>query len=118
MSGSPKLPREIRTQLGVGTVLAIAGVVWMFIIFFVLKPEQIVPTKDYLSDIYDGMRSIAGTPSDKWGLTTAAELVGSFLYLFLMNVLYVVARIGWLTLLSLGGFALFEAISRLRKARR
>ena len=118
MSGSPKLPNEIRMQLGVGAVLAIAGMVWMFIIFFVLKPDQIIPTKAYLSDGYDEMRSIAGIPLDQWGLRTIGELAGSFLFLFLMNILYVVARIGWLTFLCLGGFALFEAISRLRKARR
>jgi mannose/fructose/N-acetylgalactosamine-specific phosphotransferase system component IID len=118
MSGSPKLPKEIRTQLGVGTVLAIAGTAWMFVIFFVLKPDQIIPTKDYLSDAYDGMRSIAGIPFDQWGLRTIGELAGSFLFLLIMNILYVVARLGWLTLLSLGGFALFEAISGLRKARR
>ena len=118
MSGSPKLPKEIRTQLGVGAVLAIAGMVWMFVIFFVLKPDQIIPTNDYLSDAYDGMRSITGIPFDQWGLRTIGELVGSFLFLFLMNILYVVARIGWLTLLSLGGFALFEAILQLRKAQR
>ncbi len=118
MAGSLKLPKEVRTQLGVGAILSIAGMVWMFIIYFALKSDQIIPTKDYLSDTYDWVRSIAVIPFDQWGLRTIGELVGSSLFLFLMNVLYVVARIGWLTLLSLGGFALFEAISQLRKARR
>ena len=70
MSGSAKLPKEVRTQLGVGAILTIVGMVWMFVIFFVLKPDQIVPTKDDLSDAYDGMRAIAGIPFDHWDLRT------------------------------------------------
>ena len=66
MSGSAKLPKEVRTQLGIGAILTIIGMVWMFLIVFILKPDQIVPTKDALSDAYDGMRAIAGIPFDLW----------------------------------------------------
>ena len=118
MSGSAKLPKEVRTQLGIGAILTIIGMVWMFLIVFILKPDQIVPTKDALSDAYDGMRAIAGIPFDHWTLRTIGELGGSFVVLLLMNILFVGVRYGGLTLLFLGGFALFEAISGLRKARR
>ena len=99
-------------------ILTIIGMVWMFAIVFILKPDQIVPTRDALSDAYDGMRAIAGIPFDQWGLRTILELAGSFVVLLLMNILYVVVRYGGLSLLFLGGFVLFEAISGLRKARR
>ncbi len=118
MSGSTKLPKDVRTQLGVGAILTIAGMVWIFVILFILKPDQIVPTKDALGDAYDGMRALAGIPFDHWTLRTAGELAGSFVVLLLMNILFVVVRYGGLTLLFLGGFALFEAISEVRKARR
>jgi len=118
MTGSSKLPKEVRTQLGVGAILTIAGMVWIFVIIFVLKPDQIVPTKETLSGAYEGMRAIAGIPFDLWTLRTAGELAGSSLVLLLLNILFVVARYGGLTLLFLGGFALFEAVSGLRKARR
>ena len=103
MSASPKLPTGIRVQLGVGTVLTIVGMVWMIVVFFVLKPDQIAPTKDALSDGYDAMRALAGIPFDQWTLRTAGELAGSFVVLLLMNVVFVVIRIGWLTSLCLGG---------------
>ena len=118
MSGSAKLPKEVRTQLGIGAILTIIGMVWMFLIVFILKPDQIVPTKDALSDAYDGMRAIAGIPFDLWTLRTIGEMAGSFVVLLFLNVLFVVVRYGGLTLLFLGGFALFEAISGLTKARR
>ena len=43
MSGSAKLPKEVRTQLGVGAILTIVGMVWMFAIIFILKADQIRP---------------------------------------------------------------------------
>ena len=118
MTGLPKLPRQVLTQLGIGAILIIGGVVWMFVIFFVLRPDQILPTKEALSDGYDGMRALANIPLDQWTLRTAGELAGSFLVLLMMNVLFIVVRIGWLTSLFLGSFTLFEAFSGLRKARR
>ena len=42
----------------------------MFVIVFILKADQIVSTKDALSDAYDGMRAIAGIPFDHWTLRT------------------------------------------------
>jgi len=118
MSGSAKLPKEVRTQVGVGAILTVVGMVWMFVVVFILKPDQIVPTSDGLSDAYDGMRALASIPFDHWTLRTIGELAGSFVVLLLLNLLFVVVRYGGLTLLFLGGFALFEAISGLRKARR
>jgi hypothetical protein len=117
MSGWSKLPKEVRTQLGVGTILTIAGTVWILAIIFVLKPDQIVPTKETVSNAYDGVHAIASIPFDIWTLRTAGELIGDFAVLVLLNILFVVARYGGLTLLFLGGFALFEALSSLRKAR-
>ena len=87
MSGSAKLPKEVRTQLGVGAILTIVGMVWMFVIVFILKPDQIVPTKDALSDAYDGMRALASIPFDHWTLRTIGELAGQFVVLLLMNIL-------------------------------
>ncbi len=118
MTGWSKLPKEVRTQLGIGAILTIAGMVWIVAIVFILKPDQIVPTREALSEGYDGMRAIADIPSDIWTLRTSGELVGSFLVLLLMNMLFVVVRYGGLTLLFLGAFAIFDALSSPRKARR
>ncbi len=118
MTGLTKLPKQVLAQLGIGAILTIIGVIWMFAFFFILKPDQLIPTKEALSDGYDGMRAIASIPFDQWGLRTAGELAGSFIVLLLMNILFVVVRIGWLTLLFLGSFAIFDAVSGLKKVRR
>ncbi len=118
MNGLTKLPKQVLAQLGIGAILTIVGLVWMFVIFFILKPDLIPPTKEALSDGYDGMRAIATIPWDQWSLRTAGELAGSFIVLLLMNVVFVVIRIGWVTSLFFGTFALFQAISGLKKARR
>jgi hypothetical protein len=46
MTRSLKLPKDVRAKLGLGAILTIVGVVWMFVVVFILKPDQIVPTKD------------------------------------------------------------------------
>jgi len=117
MTGWSKLPKDVRTQIAVGTILTIVGMVWMFLIVFVLRADQILPTKETVSAAHEGMRAIAGIPFDAWTLRTAGELAGSFLVVLLLNILFVVARYGGLTMLFLGAFAIFEAVSSLRKAR-
>ena len=118
MTGWSKLPREVRTHLGLGTILTIVGMVWIFAILFVLGPDQILPTKETLNEAQDGVRAIASIPFDIWTLRTAGEMIGSFVVLVLLNILFVVARYGGLTLVFLGAFAIFEAISSLGRARR
>ena len=110
MTGWSKLPKEVRTQIGVGTVLTLVGIVWMFLILFILRADQILPTRDTVSEAYEGMRTIATIPFDVWTLRTAGELAGSFLVVLLLNILFVVARYGGLTLLFLGAFAIFDAV--------
>ncbi len=118
MTGLPRLPKDVRTHLGLGTILTIAGMVWIFVIIFLLKPDQIVPTKEMLDSAHEGVREIASIPFDMWTWRTAGQLIGDSAVLMLLNLLFVVVRYGGLTLLFLGGFAIFEAVSHLRKARR
>jgi hypothetical protein len=66
--------------------------VWMFLIVFILKPDQILPTTDGLGDAYDGARAIASIPFDLWILRTNKELAGGFVVLPLLNILFVIGR--------------------------
>ena len=50
------------------------------------------PTKDVLSDAYDGMHALASIPFDLWTLRTIGELIGGFAVLVLLNILFVVAQ--------------------------
>jgi hypothetical protein len=43
-------------------------------------------------------------------------LIGRGAVLIVLDILFVVARYGWLTLLFFGGVIVFEAISTLRRA--
>ena len=38
ITGSPKSLKDVRTKLGLGAILTIIGMVWMFFIVFILKP--------------------------------------------------------------------------------
>ena len=118
MTGWSRLPKDVRTQLGVGTILTFAGMVWIFVILFFLRPDQIFPTRDMLNDAHDGVRAIAAIPFDLWTFRTAADLLWNSAVLMIVNVLFVAARYGGLTLVFLGGFAVFDAISSLRRAQR
>jgi hypothetical protein len=91
--------------------------VWMFLIVFILKPDQILQRTAKATPM-TGMRAIASIPFDLWILRTIRELAGGFVVLPLLNSPFVIARYGWLTLLSLGGVAVFETNSSHRKARR
>ncbi len=118
MTGLPKLPKEVQKRLGLGAVLTIIGGIWVFAIIFLLKPDQIIPTNEAVREAYDGVSNITSIPYSLWTLRTAGEYIGSLVILLVLDVLFVVARYGGLTLLFLGGFAIFEALSNLRKARR
>ncbi len=118
MTGLPKLPKEVRTRLGLGAVLTIIGGIWVFAILFLLKPDQIIPTSEAVREAYDGVSNITSIPFNLWTLRTAGEYFGSLVILLVLDLLFVVARYGGVTLLFLGGFAIFEALSNLRKARR
>ncbi len=37
-TGSPKSPKDVRMKLGLGAIITIIGMVWMFFIVFILKP--------------------------------------------------------------------------------
>lgn len=118
MTGWSRLPKEVRNQLRLGTILTFGGMVWIFAILFMLRPDQILPTRDMLNEAHDGVRAIAAMPFDLWAFRTAADLIWNSAVLMIVNILFVVARYGGLTLVFLGGFAVFEAISSLRRAQR
>ena len=118
MSGSPKLPKEIRTQLGIGTLLIIVSIIWFSVILYFVTPDQILPTNENVRSAYDALGDIASIPYSFWTLKTIGLLIEKFIVWIFLDILFVIARYGGLTLLFLGGFAVFEAISNLRKARR
>jgi hypothetical protein len=64
------------------------------------------------------MPALASIPFDLWTLRRIGGLIGGFAFFCFLNILFVVVRYGGPTSLLLGGFALFEGVSGLRKARR
>jgi hypothetical protein len=117
MSGSTKLPRNVRTQLGLGAFLVILGFIWLSVILYVIAPDQILPTRDDVRAAYDAFIDAANAPPGLWSLSVAGSLIAKGSILVVLDILFVVARYGGLTLLFLGGFAVFDAISNLRRAR-
>ncbi len=118
MAGLPKLPKEIRTQVGVGAFLIVIGFIWFLSLVYLVKPDQILPTGEQVRDAYEGFVEIGSVPASSWTLDTVGLLIGKLFVLVFLDILFVVARYGGITLFFLGGFAVFDAISNLRKAGR
>lgn len=118
MTGLTKLPKAVAMQLGIGAILTIIGAVWFFVVAFLLKGDQILPTNELVRAAYDWVHEIGSIPTNQWTLRTAGELISSVALLLVLDILFVIVRYGGLTLLTLGGFAIFEGLSNLRKARR
>jgi ABC-type transport system involved in cytochrome c biogenesis permease subunit len=118
MNRLKKLPREARIELGFGAFLIILSTIWLSVILYVLSPNQIQPTSDDLQAAYDAFTAAAGNLANEQSLNTAGAAILSGLALLAVNILFVVARYGGLTLLFLGGFAVFEALSKPRRAGR
>lgn len=112
------MPKETRKQLGFGAFLIILSMIWLFVILGVLTPDQILPTRDQIQSAREALLDVASIPGNQWSLNTLAALIGRGIALIVLNILFVVARYGGLTLLFLGGVAVFEAISTMRRARR
>jgi hypothetical protein len=113
-----KLPREARIELGFGAFLLILSTIWLSLVLYVLAPDQIQPTSNDVQGAYDTFMSAAGSLANEWSLNAAGAAVLKGLALLAVDILFVVARYGGLTLLFLGGFAVFEALSKLRRAGR
>ncbi len=118
MSGSPKLPKEVRTQLGFGTILVLTSMIWLWVVLYAVSPDQILPTHENVRLAYTAFVDAASIPLNLWTLNTLGALIQRLVVLVFLDILFVVARYGGITLLFLGGFAFFDAISNLRKARR
>ncbi len=117
MRSLKKLPRETRAQLGFGALLIILGIIWLSAILYVLAPDQIQPTHEDVRAAFEAFLSASALPVNEWSLTTAGAVIVKGAVLLVLDLLFVVVRYGGLTLLFLGAFAVFEAISNLRRAR-
>jgi hypothetical protein len=118
MNRLKKLPKEARIELGFGVVLIILSTIWLSVILYVLAPNQIQPTSDDVQAAYDAFTTAAGNLANERSLNTAGAAILRGLALLAVDILFVVARYGGLTLLFLGGFAIFEALSKPRRAGR
>jgi hypothetical protein len=113
-----KLPRETQVQLGVGAVLMILSVIWLSVVFYVMTPDRIQPTGEDVRTAYGAFLDAADVPASQWTLSIVSDLFLKGAILIIVDLAFVIARYGGLTLLFLGAFAIFEALSNTRKARR
>lgn len=118
MNSLKKLPKEARIELGFGALLIILSMIWLSAIFLVLPPDQIQPRGDDVQAAYEAFTTAAGNLANERSLNTAGVAILRGGALLAVDILFVVARYGGLTLLFLGGFAVFEALSKLRRAER
>lgn len=118
MNRLPKLPKETRAQLGFGVFLIILSIIWLSLILVVMTPDHILPTREHIRTAYEAFMDAASVSANQWSLNTIGALIGRGFSLVVLDILFIVARYGGLTLLFLGGVAVFEAISTLRSARR
>jgi len=118
MSRLKKLPKEARVQLGLGAVLIILSIAWFSVILYVLTPDRIQPTGEDVRAAYEAFLDAAGVPANEWSLSIAGAVLLKGAILIILDVAFVIARYGGLTLLFLGAFSIFEALSALPKARR
>jgi hypothetical protein len=111
-----QLPKQTRTQLAFGLFLIVLGLVWFTVILYLLAPDQVQPTRDDVRAAYEAFMN-AASGSNLWSFNAVGTIVMKGIVLALLDILFVVARYGGLTFLTLGGFAVFEAISDLRTDR-
>jgi hypothetical protein len=111
-----KLPRESRIELGFGALLIILSTIWLSVILYVLAPDQIQPRGEDVQAAYEAFTAAAGNLANERSFSAAGAAILSGLALLAVDILFVVARYGGLTLLFLGGFAVFEALSKPRRA--
>jgi len=118
MDGLRKLSKEVRAQLGLGVVIIVVSMVWFLSILYFVDPDQIVPTKETVQTAYDTLLETASIPFGQWTFTTAGEVIARALVLIFLDVLFVAARYGGLTLFFLGGYIVMDALSNPRNVRR
>ncbi len=109
MKDSPKTLTEIRKQLGFAAMLIAIGALWFSYVLYGGKPDQILPTSGDVQAAYGAVSELV--KSSPWSLETVAALALKVIVLLVIDILFVVARYGGVTLCFLGAFAIFDAIS-------
>lgn len=112
MNYSPKPLTEVRRQLGTGTILTLVGVIWFCVILYGIRPDQILPTNANVHTALDALKAQLSIPFDQWSFDNERLVIGKSISLFVTDVLFVITRYGGLTMLFLGGFTIFDAISK------
>jgi hypothetical protein len=112
MTDSPKTLAEVRRQLGFGTIVMLLGVIWFFVILYGLQPDQILPTNEDVQAALGDFKTQLMTLSGQWNFDNVVSIFSKFAVLFVTDILFVIIRYGGLTLFFLGGFMIFEAVSK------
>lgn len=107
---------EVRRQLGRGTILMLIGVIWFCVILYGIRPDQILPTNENVHTALDALKAHLSIPFKQWDIDTVRVVVTKSIVLFVTDVLFVITRYGGLTLFFLGGFTIFDAISKAPRA--
>lgn len=94
----------------------IVGVIWFCVILYGLRPDQILPTNENVQTALDALKAQLSISFGQWDIETVRLAVTKFIVLFVTDVLFVVTRYGGLTLFFLGGFTIFDAISKAPRA--
>ena len=118
MNDQSKTLTEVRRQLGTGTILMLVGVIWFCVILYGIRPDQILPTNENVHAALDALKSQWGISFKQWDINAVRLLVSKSIVLFVTDILFVITRYGGLTLFFLGGFTIFDAISKAPRASR
>lgn len=94
------------------------GIIWFSVILYGIRPDQIVPTNENVNAALDALTSQLSIPFKQWDIDTVRLVVSKSIVLFVTDILFVITRYGGLTLFFLGGFTIFDAVSKAPRAGR
>ncbi len=118
MDRPSKTLAEVRKQLATGTVLMLVGIIWFCVILYGIRPDQILPTNADVHTALDALKAQLAIPFKQWDADNVRLVVTKSIVLFVNDILFVITRYGGLTLFFIGGFAIFDAISKAPRASR
>jgi hypothetical protein len=118
MNEPTKSLSEVRRQLGTGTILMLLGVIWFCVILYGMRPDQILPTNENVHTAVDALKAQLSIPFKQWDMDATRLVVTKFIVLLVTDIIFVITRYGGLTLFFLGGFTIFDAISKAPRASR
>jgi hypothetical protein len=96
----------------------LVGFIWFSVILYGMRPDHILPTNENVRTALDTLKAQLSIPFKQWDIDTVRLVVSKSTVLFVTDILFVITRYGRLTLFFVGGFTIFDAISKAPRASR